>query len=249
MQPIHFLPPDSLKPYISFYGIMEAAAGFSESYVSPPLGLCGIILTLEGKSQARVNDNLFMPHRYAVNGQVTHPVVGNITGKLKSVLVFIQPCGLYQLFGTDMSRLTNTSIPLSELLGQEAADVLISKLETAAGNENLIATMNELFSAQTPREIAPKVKLALDYIHLQKGNVTVKDIERNCFIAPRILERYFKLYIGLSPRDYARIFQFKCLYNYIKGNPGVNRASLLYYLPYGGTHQQCNTGGGSTGGY
>lgn len=222
MQPIHFLPPAVLAPYISFYGIWDMPEGFSDPYVSPPLGLCGCMLTLEGKSNARVNGKLFMEHSFCVTGQVTGPVSGSITGKMKQLLVFVLPCGLYQLFGIDMSKLTNTSMPLAELVGQDEEEALIRRLKAAASNEEMIAITNGFFIAQQPIfEIAPKIKHAIDYIHRKKGNVSVKDIERNCYITPRSLERHFNLYIGLSPSEYIKIFRFKCLMNYIRENPGI----------------------------
>lgn len=227
MQRSHYLPPDSLLPYISFYGIIEVDEHFKEPYVSPPLGLCGFIIYLEGETNARLNGNLFLKHQYCATGQITTAMTGEVSGPSKQVLVFIQPCGLYQLFGIDMSTLTNTSIPLDEFLGKEETDILIGQLNEAGDNEEKIEVMNSFFMAQQPVfEIAPKVKHALDYIHQYKGNVTIKDIEKNCFITSRSLERHFKIYTGLSPKEYAKIFRFKCLMNYIKENPGLTWSAL-----------------------
>jgi AraC-like DNA-binding protein len=233
MQPCHFLPPAALAPYVAFYGVWDVEEDFSEPFVSPPLGLCGFIICLKGSSDARLNGNLFLKDLYCATGQVTAPMVGTITGPLKQVLVFIHPCGLHQLFGIDMSQLTNTSIPVSELLGVEEANDLIEKLKAAQDQKGLIDIMNEFLLAQQPVfEIAPKVKKALDYIHAQKGNVTIKDIERNCFITTRSLERHFKVYTGLSPKDYVKIFQFKCLLNYINENPELTWAKLCEQTGY-----------------
>lgn len=168
-----------------------------------------------------------MKGQYCATGQVTAPMVGTVTGKEKIVLVFIQPCGLYQFFGINMSLLTNTSMPLHELLGEEQADDLIGKLASAADHDSIIQILNAFFLSRLPAlEIAPNVKQAIDYIHQQKGNVNIKDIERTCFITPRSLERYFKMYIGLSPKDYAKIYRFKCLMNYIQEHPGVTWKTL-----------------------
>lgn len=227
MKPAHFLPPDSLAPYIAFYGIFDVAEKFEEPYISPPLGLCGFILSFQNIIDARVNDQLFMKGQYCATGQVTAPMVGSIRGKEKIVMVFIQPCGLYQFFGIDMSLLTNTSMPLQELLGKEKAGTLIHELKKAADHDRTIRILNAFFLSYLPAfEIEPKVKMAIDYIHQHKGNVTIKDIERTCFITPRSLERHFKHYIGLSPREYAKIFRFKCLMNYIHDHPGVTWNTL-----------------------
>jgi AraC-like DNA-binding protein len=227
MQPAHFLPPDSLAPYIAFYGIFDVADGIDEPYVSPPLGLCGFILSFNNIINARLKEQLFMKEQYCATGQVTAPMVGSIRGKEKIVMVFIQPFGLYQFFGIDMSSLTDTSMPLHELLGEKAANTLIEQLINAVDQQSIIQILNTFFLSQLPPfELAPKVKESVDYIHQQKGNVSVKDIERNCFITSRSLERYFKMYIGLSPKDYAKIYRFKCLMNYIHEHPNVNWATL-----------------------
>lgn len=220
MLPIHFLPPKSLEEYIAFYGITDVRVGFHEPYVSPPLGLCGIIFTLEGEMTAKLNNTLFLKDKYCATGQITEPMIGEIVGPNKSLLVFIHPCGLHQLFGIDMSQLTNTSLPLFQLLGKEETDILIRKLEAADSHEKMVEVMNEFFLEQLPVfEIAPKVKDAIHFIHQQKGNVTVKQIEQNCYITTRSLERHFKTYIGLSPKEYAKIYRFKCLINFINQNP------------------------------
>lgn len=227
MQPIHFLPPEALAPYIAFYGIVDIDVEFREPYCSPPLGYCGFIIYLQGETNARLNGKPFMKHQYVVGGQITAPMVGEIAGPTKQVLVFIQPCGLYQLFGVDMSTLTNTSIPLQEFIGKDECNTLIGKLEDAADHQSRIQILNNFFLAHLPVfEIAPKVAQALDYIHERKGNVTVKEVSANCFITPRSLERHFKVYIGLSPKEYAKIFRFKCLFNYIQQNPSVDWDTL-----------------------
>lgn len=227
MQPAHFLPLHSLTPYIAFYGILDVPEGFHEQYVSPPLGLCGFILSFENKINARTNGKLFMKGQYCATGQITSPMIGSIRGKEKIVMVFIQPCGLYQLFGIDMSLLTNTSMPLHKLIGKKEAAGLIEQLKQATDQDAIIQILNGFFLSRLPAfEIATKVQQALDCIHKHKGNVSIKDLERTCFITKRSLERYFKIYIGLSPKDYAKIFRFKCLMNYLHEHPGVTWNAL-----------------------
>lgn len=227
MQPIHFNPPESLAPFIAFYGVFDVEEGFNEPYVSPPLGYCGIIICLHDCINARLKGQLFMKDRYCATGQVTAPMVGDVVGKNKILMAFIHPCGLHQLFGINMSLLTNTSMPLSELLGAEECHALIRKLNAANDNSAMISIMNDFFLSQMPAfEIAPQVSQALEYIHGHRGNVSVKDIEARFYITLRTLERHFKVYIGLSPKEYAKIFRFKCLINFIHQHPGVTWETL-----------------------
>jgi len=227
MQPLHYNPPETLAPYIAFYGIWDIEEGFSEPYVSPPLGFCGIIICLDDIINARLNGSLFMRGRYCATGQVTAPMTGDVIGKNRIVMVFIHPCGLYQLFGIDMSLLTDTTMPLTELLGEEECLNLVEKLNNASGSVKMIEVMNDFFLSRLPAfEVAQTVSNALNYIHENKGNVSVKDIEANCYITARSLERHFKMYIGLSPKEYAKIFRFKSLVNFINQNPDITWAAL-----------------------
>jgi len=227
MQPIHFSPPEALAPFIAFYGIFDVEDGFCESYVSPPLGFCGFIFCLDDTINARLNGKLFMKGRYCATGQITAPMVGDVVGRNRILMVFIHPCGLYQLFGINMSLLTNTTMPLSELVGEEESAEVIAKLNHAVDHNGMIDVLNQFFESQLPGyEIVPTVRLALDYIHSHKGSVTVKDLENHCYITLRSLERHFKIYIGLSPNEYIKIFRFKCLVNFINSHPGVTWNTL-----------------------
>ncbi len=192
MRPFLFNPPATLAPYIAFYGIWDVDEGLSESYVLPPLGFCGFIICLDDFLHARLNGNLFLKGRYCATGQRTAPMTGDIIGKNRILMAFMHPCGIYQLFGIDMSLLTNTTMPLNELLGEEKCRELIEKLNNASGNKKMMEVMNEFFLSQLPAfEFTPIVADALDFIHQNKGNVSVKEIEANCYTTARSLERHF----------------------------------------------------------
>lgn len=227
MQPIHFVAPAALSPYVAFFGVIDSPEDKHEPYVSPPLGLCGFIICLLGQSNATVNGKLFMNYPHCATGQVTGPVVGTFSGRSKYLLVFMHPGGLYELFGLDMSKMVNASLPLPDLLGKDEAARLIQQLTDASDHQSMVSVMSDYLLAQQPIfEIAPKIKKAIQFIHQQKGNATVKEIERYCFITPRSLERHFKLYIGLTPTEYSKIYQFKGLVNFIMAHPRVTWAEL-----------------------
>jgi methylphosphotriester-DNA--protein-cysteine methyltransferase len=87
--------------------------------------------------------------------------------------------------------------------------------------------MNYFFQSQLPAfEITPIVANALDFIYQHNGSVAVKETAANCYTTARSLERHFKLHIGLGPKEYAMIYRFKCLVDFINQNPGVTWAAL-----------------------
>ncbi len=149
MQPLHFPPPEILAPYIAFYGIWNLDEGFNEPYVSPPLGLSGFIICLDHPINAKLNGKLFMKDKYCATGQVTAPMIGDVSGKNRILMVFMHPFGMHQLFGLDMSLLTDTSMALNELIGEEKCNELIAKFDENTENEDMIKVLNEFFLSQS----------------------------------------------------------------------------------------------------
>src|SRR6478735_396296 len=100
--PATYSPDPALTEYIISYGILELADGVTVSLVSPPLGLSGFIFQLHDaatSSKAMINDTNLVGYKYSVTGQVTSTVTGFNSGKIKTLMVFFHPLGMYQLFG------------------------------------------------------------------------------------------------------------------------------------------------------
>ena len=223
----YFPPAPELADQIAFYGIHDLPKNITETYLSPPLGFSGFIFTLEGAGTSTINGEIFVRHAQSATGQVTAPVVGEMVGKFKSLLVFIHPLGLYQFFGCDMSALTDSSIHLSELLGEEAYQSFLHQILSAESNEVQIRVLNDFFLARQPLfDVAAPVKKALDFIHASQGNITIQDLEKKCFTTRRTLERHFQTCVGLSPKVYTKIIRFKNFMNDLQEHPGKTWADL-----------------------
>ena len=221
--PSTFFPDPGLEKYILSYGILEVADGITETFLSPPLGISAFIIqhpVSTGTSAAIVNGEDLLINKAAATGQVTATVTGYHTGKIKTLLVFFRPLGMYQLFGCDMSRLTNTSVDLKEFLGAEKGMNLVSKLGQTEDDISLISILNDFFSTQNQVSYnTSDLKRVLDFIHHNNGNVSIKEIEKSCYVHRKSIERHFQLKIGITPKIYSSIFRFKCLMNYLEQNP------------------------------
>ncbi len=234
--PLIYLPPPELKEVIASYGILEIPDGRNEPFFSPPLGLSGFIITPVNKKKqvyANIKGEAFFSTDEVATGQVTAPVYGEIKGHLKSIMVFFNPLGMYQLFGADMSTLTNTSKSLYEFLGDEKAEALVSALKENQHNDHQIQVLNEFFEDQISQKHAVrKMKEVMDYIHQNKGDVSVGDIERECHYQRKTLERHFNKMLGLSPKVYCKIYRFKCLINHLEQNPHITWTELADHVGY-----------------
>ena len=235
-QPTTYLPHPELQEYIAGYGILEIPEGVIEPYFSPPLGLSGFIiqsLNTQKKVIAKIEGEDFFTESAVVTGQVTYPVYGELIGQVKTIMVFFQPLGMHQLFGTEMSSLKNKSMILSDFLGKEKADKLLVKLRAVQDSENQIGALNDFFlGLNTIGKEIDNIKRVMDYIHINKGGVTIMEIEENCHCQRKTLERHFKKMIGLSPKVYTQIYQFKCLINLLHAQPGITWSQLADQAGY-----------------
>src|SRR5690606_10978612 len=106
-------------------------AGQREPFFSPPIGLSGFIIQTinhRGEINVMVGEQVFISESHVATGQVTKPVYGEFVDEVKSLLVFFHPLGMYQLFGTDMAKLTDTSLPLGLVIGTRSYEALVSRL-------------------------------------------------------------------------------------------------------------------------
>tara|TARA_R110000868_G_scaffold366839_1_gene629789 strand:+ start:40842 stop:41210 length:369 start_codon:yes stop_codon:yes gene_type:complete len=120
-QPTTYIPYPELQEYIAGYGILEIPEGINEPYFSPPLGLSGFIIqstNTQNKFMAKLDGEDIFTESAVVTGQVTYPVYGQIIGLSKTIMVFFEPLGMHQLFGTEMSSLKNKSMTLIDFLGK-----------------------------------------------------------------------------------------------------------------------------------
>lgn len=231
----HLVAP-ALRNYIAGYGIVRIPPGHNEPYFSPPLALSGFIIQTSDTSNGiscKINGNDFFTENAVATGQVTAPVYGVMGGGVKSLMVFFKPLGMYQLFGTTMFLLTNSSMTLHDFLGKNRAENLINQLKENQTCEHQIEVLNNFFLQITPaKKDTDKIKKVLDFIHEKKGHVTIADIENHGHYHRRTLERHFRKMIGITPRVYAQIYQFKCLINFLEVNPKITWTQLAEQSGY-----------------
>ena len=227
--PETYHPPPELSKFIASYGVMDISAGHRETYFSPPLAMSGFIINVNrdrGKVVSKIDGRHFFTQNAVATGQVTSPVYGELIGAVKSYMIFFRPTGMHSLFGNDLSELTNTSIPLSEFLEGKESEELYEQLSSRANREEEIQVLNNFFRKRIPAEEDKNFEAVLTYIHEQKGNVSIAEIERSSSYSRKTLERHFKKKVGLSPKVYCQIYQFKCLINFLQKNPGITWTQL-----------------------
>lgn len=236
LKPEIFYPSSELQKYVLEYGVLNTPQGCKEPFFYPPTGLSGFVFQAgESSKEFRVvvQEKDFSLRLPRVIGQVTEPIHGEILGEVKILIVFFHPLGMYQLFGVDMGPLKNESSSLSLALPPQQYKSLMEHLSASKDTPDLIRILDDFLCSLIPPESgSTKMIRVLDFIHKRKGNVRIPELARVGFYHRKTLERHFRKMVGLAPKEYARIYQFKCLIQLIHSKQDITWSQLAVQAGY-----------------
>ena len=127
-----------------------------------------------------------------------------------------------RILGQMASALANSSVRLDLPLncnlheppkGQDSVEI-------RAHLESFLNSLLVRFKDHPPRYLEEAIRL-IDDLH---GEIRVHEIAQRLRISRRQLERAFLERVGMTPKLYARIARFRAALEYLKLNPGKNRA-------------------------
>lgn len=169
-----------------------------------------------------------------VYGQITHYNDIISVSELAMLIVVLQPNALLSLLDVAAYELTNNTVPLKDLFGQEALD-LEGRIANAADLPAAAAIAEQFLLKKT----AAKAKHsgitdhAINIIHANKGIISIKNLLNVVPVTERQLERKFNEEIGISPKKYIDAVKFQ---NYLKQlqklSPIKELSSLSYVCGY-----------------
>jgi AraC-like DNA-binding protein len=118
-----------------------------------------------------------------------------------------QPAALTYLFDIDQSSITDQVIPLTEPMASRFK-VLAQHLNTEVPTHSIFTRLNQLFQDFSP-VIPPNTGLdaALTLLLSQHGNLNMSELRNVAGCSERQLERWFRRFVGLAPKFYARIIR------------------------------------------
>lgn len=143
------------------------------------------------------------------------------------LLVELQAIGFYKIFGKDASTLANKH----QVIEEKFMEKYFSKVYTHQNIdeeikyiENSLARIN--LHNNNKREY---IEVVLDKIEESKYEVPIEKLAREFGCSRRNLERGFKKFIGMSPKNYMQTSKFhQSFISYIAGNKSFKQMEFLY---------------------
>ncbi|MFO0553530.1 MAG: AraC family transcriptional regulator [Polyangiaceae bacterium] len=148
--------------------------------------------------------------------------------------VQLRPGAARLLVDTPARDLLDRSTPLEELFSKSAVGELVASLAAARELASAVPAL-ERFVASELRgapSVDERVARAVDRLVEQRGAVDVAALARHVGASPRNLARLFDVWIGLGPKELARMVRFQAILEALEQGDRPAWASLAASLGY-----------------
>ena len=208
-------PDKDLKPFIHFYWELKGNELEKQWERVFPDGCAGILINL-GDTCLTDNGSLSMEFgKTYVVGAMTSFKDSFIDSHTHLLGVCLKPATFANFYRyTSQNELTNDTIEF-----EKANSFNVDKTI-----ENSFNYFDQFYSERIMTK-TNQLQTVINDIHSTNGQVSIYELSRRHFTTVRQLERNFKRFIGLSPKEYSNIIRFRNALNLIKKS-NQNRSLL-----------------------
>lgn len=199
-------PYKDLKPFIHFYWELKGNKSERQFERVFPDGCAGVLMNV---GNTCLTDN----GSFSLEFGKTY-VVGAMTSFKDSIIdsdthllgVCLKPATFANFYNyASENELTNDTIELEKSNAFNVDKML----------DNSFAYFNQFFSDRIKSKDIPLQPVIQD-IHSTKGQISIRELSKRNFTTIRQLERNFKRFVGLSPKEYSNIIRFQNAFSMIK---------------------------------
>lgn len=208
---------ETKKSVLSFFadgypGVMFLQAT-NDAYISP---------------QNKKLSNLFL------YGQTIEPIEISVDGYYRSIIFQLYPSVMKTLFGVKPKELNDDCYDLN-LIDNNDVKQKIKKLsltnELTRQMEIIASLLSKLVQTNAHyQEI--QIQKAINLILDAQGKITVKTLTANLHLTERTLQRLFIEYVGISPKQFAKIIQFQASFNHVSEETFSKLTEIAYENGY-----------------
>lgn len=220
---IHYIPCDSLKPYVKSFAIsVNENAG---SYKILP-GTSVVMGFQYAGALSFTDKDITTPLSNAgVTGLLdTYRIFSN-KPNTGTVLVTFTETGAASILKVPVHELYGKSLSLDDLLLSSQMDVVVLQLNEAKTNEERINVVERFLIARVQAVVKDElVNAAVNIIKQHAGTLKVTALAEKLYISQSRLEKRFRAVVGASPKKFSSIVRLNHLAN---TSPQKNKLTSL----------------------
>ena len=230
-------PSLPLRPYLQFYGLLEAKASKQEviSDIIPPYPCKGLIFCLEERPEARffnqkldlnATEGYFMP-------QCTQSWAMQISGNLKMLGIFFKAGMFRHLFPYPAKDLTDKHVTFEDANALALMDLQTQLLTAMPLKEKIQLIEKFLIRRISLSGFKPSlIDKAMFLLDRQHPASSVDGLAKKIGVSDRYLRKLFIEEIGIPPKAFLRIRRFNIAFNLMRSNQFKNLSDIAYLLQY-----------------
>jgi AraC-like DNA-binding protein len=167
-------------------------------------------------------------------GQTLKPIEIAIKGAYRLIVFQLYPFAAKTLFGVNPKELNDDCQDLNALSIDGTAQVVENLFEEkeTINQINIIAAYLAKLIVKTISHKEQNVRAAISLVVNNRGNITVKAITEHLHITERTLQRQFEEYVGIPPKQFAKIIQFQSSLNQISEETFTRFTEIVYENGY-----------------
>lgn len=220
-----------LQPYILYYWSLENSSAQidKKDFQIIADGSPGLIFQPHSKGKLVFEGNQELPEIF-VCGQTTLSAQLSIEGTFSIIGAAFYPDALKTVFRLNASEITNNCLNVQEVLTEKEKS-LLNKLWEKPSPVNRVGIISQLLLSLINRNSNPKdvlIDYCLSRLISSQGKEKIRDLCRGLQLSERTLERKFKLYIGVSPKQFARICQFQASLSHLHLDRELDICDIAY---------------------
>lgn len=222
-----------------FFSIRRTASEQSKSTVDliVPDGTLGLLFVHQGNLQrSSLRGNTQLLDQTYFFGQKTKSVYYEFNPDALDVFgVKLKAGALMKLFGLSPGELTDSLIPAHAVLGHKLKELqvqLSATSETLSRKEILESFLLQLQAQRNRNDKDRLLDAILNYVNQVRGNISVAELASHFQVGYKQLERLFKVYTGLTPKQFCRIIRFNATLYYQQQRQVETLTDLAYCAGY-----------------
>jgi AraC-like DNA-binding protein len=245
--PIQFVRPAIvLQEYIECYYLAEfiGSKNTPEFEQKPVSNGCEIMFIGYDNTHNTcfTNTGVFRPFESGIIG--AHELRNSIKGLVmepgqkicKFISIKFRPGGFYRIFCIPSSKLYNTFLEVSCILGHDTND-LKEQMNDSKNYLDRSKILDTFFINKLRKNNIRSLKIKVGFeiarcIRNNNGIIKISRLMDEFHITERTLERDFKTAFGISPKEYCKILRFNGLLKYISKAQSVNWLDMVNQFGY-----------------
>ncbi len=208
-------PYKGLEAYIQFYWELKGNERESQWERVFPDGCAGIVMSLGDNCLTDNGTNLIEFGKTYVVGAMTSFKDSFINPETHLIGVCLKPAAFVNFYKySSQNELTNDTVEFEKS----------NSFDVDRTFDNPFNYFNHFFSERIQSKNIP-LQSVINDIHSTNGKISISELSKRNFTTVRQLERNFKKFIGISPKEYSNIIRFQHAFSLIKKS-NQNRSLL-----------------------